>query len=273
MKQNLLLGNSKGYSLGQIRNWLVSAIRHRESYDIALLLCDNNAEILDFCDAHGVYVYPHFDIEEQGHYFFIRCGLLADTLRKAPTTYVLSADVRDLVFQRDPFPEFIQKLNYKRGVLTTENILLRDEPWNAKVYEDIYGAKSFNVISDKEVINSGVIFGESMFISEIYMMLHDAAKMPNAWSEQPVLNHLYHHFSMIRDNISLATADDHLAAHIGVAGPTKWWESWNFHKNLIRGRVEMREGIAYDAHGEVFAIAHQYDRVDEWMQQVDALYS
>jgi hypothetical protein len=274
VKHNLLLGNSKGYSLGQIRNWLVSAIRHRGSYDIGLLLCDNDAEILDFCDAHGVYVYPHFDLAVSGQeYYFARCGLVSETLKKASTTYVLATDIRDVVFQRDPFPDFMQALNYKKGVLTSENILLRDEPWNIKVYKEIYGEESFDAVSDKEVINSGVVFGESMFLSEIFMMLQDAARMPNAWAEQPVLNHLYHQFSIIRDNFSLANADDRLVAHIGVSGPTNWWESWNFKKNLIRGRSEICDGIITDAHGEAFAIAHQYDRVDEWRQQVDAIYA
>lgn len=274
MKQNLLLGNSKGYKLNQIKNWLASAIKHRGSYDIGLLLCDNDAEILDYCDTNGVFVFPHFDLSERGQdYYFARCGMVSETLKKVPTTYVLATDIRDMVFQRDPFPEFIGTLNYKRGVLTSENILMKDEPWNIQVYKEIYGEKSFDAVSDKEVINSGVVFGESMFLSEIFLMLQDAARMPNAWAEQPVLNHLYHRFSIIRDNFSLANADDKLVAHIGVSGPTKWWESWNFKKNLIRGRCEMRDGSVTDAQGEPFAIAHQYDRVDDWRHQVDAMYA
>ena len=278
--RNLLLGNSKGYGLGTLRNWLVSAKKHAASYDVGLLLCDDDAEIREFCRGLGVSVYPSFsDASPVARYYFHRCKLIHDLLQRVPYDRVLLTDTKDVVFQSNPFPRFEAKMGGMDAVLTSENIRIEHEGWILGCLKKLYGDSRIGSMIAEEVINSGVMYGKREFLADLNLVMHDEIDLSPTWSDdagadQPALNWLVRRYKLIRERCVVATADDLCVTHLGVAGPTFQWESWNFKQNIIRGRATMDDGgIVRDDSGMAFDIVHQYDRIPVWAHKINSLFN
>jgi hypothetical protein len=278
MGTKLLLSNSKGYTAPMLRNWIVSADRHRDNYATGLILLNNDPEIIELCKKHNVYIFPFFDdpIPVQQYYYY-RCLLISRVLNTINCDYVLLTDIRDVAFQGDPFPGFIAKLGNKKAVLTSENITHGNEPWNLKVMLELFGQETTQRLKEQDVINSGVMFGRPAFLSELNRLMYDVMhSLPGEpIRDQAALNYLYYTYQLIRRECVVATGDDAIVTHVGVAGPSVAWEVWNFKNNLKCGHALFDEATSrvVNHRGEPYPIVHQYDRVAPWAEAISRIHA
>ena len=280
MNRKLILSNSKGLSLGDLKNWIISACDHQTDYDVGLILLDNNSEILDFCAFKGVKVFPFFEGDHAGgqDYFYYRPKLVSKTLRKlaGQYDYVILTDVKDVVFQEDPFPKFIAKMGDKDAVFTSENILISAEPWNQNVLFQLFGGEVCDKVRENDVINSGVMFGRPNFLADVNRLMYDITHCLNGEKirDQAALQYLYFFVDLIRERSVLSDGNDYIVTHLAVAGPTKFYDAWGFRNSLKCGHAEMdmEKIIVKNPNGEVYSIAHQYNRCDEWNELINKKY-
>ena len=65
MKNKVILSNAKGYKLEDVKNWMLSAKRHQTDYDIALILADQNQEMIDFAEYLNITIFPYWTVQHQ----------------------------------------------------------------------------------------------------------------------------------------------------------------------------------------------------------------
>lgn len=280
MSSNLLLSNTKGLKLEDIKNWILSATRYQGDYDIALLVCDQDPDILDFCAYKNVKVYDFStdpNLDKKGYYYY-RCNLLSKLLKKLPQyDYVLMTDVKDVVFQEDPFPKLIAKVGDKDAVLSSENINISSEPWNQNVLYQLFGGEVCDEIRENEVVNSGIMFGRPQFLSQINRLMYDVVHTLSGEQirDQAALQYLYFSFPLIKERCVLSDGNDKIATHLAVAGPTKFYNDWNFKNNLKCGHAvfDTENLQVKNPDGDLYSIVHQYNRVPEWFEPINNFYS
>ena len=280
MKSKLILSNAKGYKLDDVKNWILSAVAHKTDYDVGLIMADENREIIDFCEFQGVHVFPYWTVEHKTgqDYFYGRCKLVSKACRSLnDVDYVLLTDVRDVIFQEDPFPKYISKLGDKDAVLSSENILISNEPWNQNVLFQLFGGDACDRIRDHDVINSGVIFGRPKFLADINLLMYDITHCLTGEKirDQAALQYLYHSVEMIHEKCIVSDGNDFIATHLAVAGPTKFYDDWNFRHNLKSGHVIMDTDKVLCTHpdGQVYSIIHQYNRCEDWNRLINQKYA
>ena len=278
MATKLILSLSKGYRAPAIRTWLKSACRHRDNYAVGLILFDRDPEILELCARNQVTVFEAFDDPTDViQIFYYRCKLIAGILRRLVCDYVLLTDVKDVVFQADPFPRLIERMGDRNGLLTSENITISKEPWNWRVMREVFGPETAERLKDCDVINGGVLFGRPAFLAELNSLIWDISHglQGEPIRDQAALDYLYYTYNLIRQQCVVATGEDTIVAHLGVAGPTPLWELWNFKDNLKCGHARLDPATCQvvNHRGEPYPIVHQYDRVAGWVDAIKNLYA
>lgn len=162
-------------------------------------------------------------------------------------SHIISIDIRDVVFQGDPFKWNFEDVMYMVDE-SIHNMTLRDEVYNRRwieVYDD------YEKILNERVLNSGTLFGSSFyfikFINQFTEFLRNDKHITN---EQGTLNYLYHtnyfkdiKFLMNRNEYGLVytMALDHIYFH----------EISTFN---------IRNNILYNKDNTKPLIIHQYDR-------------
>lgn len=280
MNRKLLLSNSKGLGLSDLKNWIISASNVQTDYDIALILLDNVPEILDFCTYKGVNVYAMFESEHLGgqDYFYYRPKLVSRILKNVSDQYdyVLTTDVKDVVFQEDPFPKLIAKMGNKDALFTSENIVIAAEPWNQNVLFQLFGGEVCDKVREFDVINSGVMFGRPNFLADVNRLMYDITHCLTGEKirDQAALQYLYYFLDLVKERSILSDGNDYIVTHLAVAGPTHYYDAWNFRTSLKCGHAEMDEQnvIVKNPNGNVYSIIHQYNRCERWNELINKKY-
>ena len=158
MARNLVLGIARNYALATVAPFLASL--RRAAPDVALCLCADSidAAFLRAARALGVQVVDPspYDILPY-HDMIARLFVYDGVLRQFGDRYdaVLLTDVRDVVFQSDPFavPRAAEVL------FAPEDCLLRDSPLNMRWIAGVYGAAAAAEIAGNPILCAGTVLG------------------------------------------------------------------------------------------------------------------
>ena len=176
--------------------------------------------------------------------------------------WVICTDIRDCVYQADPFPWLCA--HFKDGgtpiVLATESMPQHRCGDNYRWMEEYLGAGATEM-RDKEVVCGGTIIGRGSvlheFLQNIYAVM---AAHPNPHLiDQCVLNHLAH--TMWRDRVTIPR----LSAGFILSG------AWCWEPDILDPQPEIRNTIAYPrGDHNPFKIWHLY--INRYWDQVRRLY-
>lgn len=203
-----------------------------------------------------------------GQIFTIRTGVVhnnpylnrfqwfAETLTALDYTYILAADIRDVVFQKNVFQMVTPLPEGKTFIACDEGIDHREE-WNntqlTKGFPDF--AKS---MLKKNVMNCGVILGEREAVQKVCQMIYDFGSTANQdYSEkeieylvicdQPAYSILVH-TTDLQHEVLKATNKDPFCCTIATI-------------SLTEKEIYLVNGQLCNGAKEPYAIVHQYDRV------------
>lgn len=161
---------------------------------------------------------------------------------------VLLCDVRDVLFQEDPFKHLPQvglaaSIEHRRYTVGSE-------PYNSYWVRQAYGEDMLRRIADKPVACSGVTYGDAAAIQRYLRMIGDEIFALNAPSaRQPGTDQGIHNVLLWTGRYGefhrLETFDSAIAT-LGGAEPKEL--------NLDRGHLFNRDG-------SVVSVLHQYDRI------------
>lgn len=184
--------------------------------------------------------------------------------------YVITTDVKDIIFQSNPVDWLKENLNGKKLVAGSEAIQYMHEPWGNQNLLETYGQYFHNQFKDCEIYNVGTLGGESEYMKDLCLNIFlSAINRPIPIVDQAVFNVLIQTLPF-RDVIHFARQRDAWACQAGTTVDPSKIES--FRPHLLEEEPDFIDGYVYTSTGKKFCIVHQYDRVPAWKKIIEARY-
>lgn len=173
--------------------------------------------------------------------------------------YVVTTDVKDVIFQKDPCEWLDQNLvEGKNLVFASESIKYKDEPWGNQNLLETYGHFIYDRFKNNEIYNVGVLGGRADAIKDLCLNIFAAALgRPIAICDQSTFNFMImqHPYT---DTSMYMKSEDGWAAQLGTTGDPRKIEE--FRPNLLEPVPKFFSNKLTTSKGKEFCIVHQYDR-------------
>lgn len=256
----LILGMAAGYHYGDVRPFLVS-LEETGYAGRTVLFTSRTTRDLDRLRAHRVTVVPFehpvrlADVPCNGLRYF----LYRDYLRAHPRDFsrILVTDVRDVLFQRDPFDfPWPDGLN---AMLEDRRATVGSCPFNAHWVREHLGADALAAIADRPVSCSGTTVADREAMLGYLDLMTGLLDPPTtgermAGYDQGIHNHLIH-----TGRVAAALHDN--------AGPVL-----TLAQTLGEPRLDHAGRVLNEA-GEPAHLVHQYDRKPDLFKRVRDRYA
>lgn len=274
--KNLIIGAFTGYDYGIVRPWVKSAIsvKHMEGNaetDVVLCVGKTDVETLEAIALDGVTI---VNMEDMGnipvHVF--RFIYIYEYLRHnwQNYKYVVTTDVRDVIFQRSPFDWLDSNLYGMKLVASSESMRYKDEPWGNQNLYETYGPTIYEQFKDNVIYNVGTLGGWSEYIKDLALNIAvNSINRPIPIVDQAVYNVLIN-TQPYKGVTQFTPMNEGWACQAGTAVDPHKIEY--FRPKLLEPEPVFHEGLVYTSTGKQFAIVHQYDRVPEWRAIIEAKY-
>ena len=271
-KRNLIIGGFSGYNYNQIKPWVLSIDLHATDCDKVMVIGDTDRDtttrLLDLgwkIEALPKLKAPIHVARFLGIYEYLRD-------RADDYEWVVTTDVRDVVFQSNPF-NWLQTMHRTvpfKLVAGSESIRYRDEPWGDDNLLKAYGSFVHERFKDNVIYNVGTLGGRADYIRDlVFQIFFNGINRPIPIVDQAVYNVLLQ-TQPYKDATFFASQADGWACQAGTTvDPAK---IDNFRPKLVEAEPYWKEGVVYSSTAKPFAIVHQYDRVPEWSRFYKKLY-
>jgi hypothetical protein len=189
--------------------------------------------------------------------------------------YIISTDVRDVVFQSNPSEWLEKNIKDKKLNVACESIKYKDEPWGQNNLKLSFGNGVYEQMKDNLIYNAGTISGEFKSFLDMCLNLyllcgHSPENVPGGGGpDQAALNVLLN-FEAYKYITNFAMSEDGYASQLGTTGQTNNFQT--FKPFLVEPIPMMIDGVVCTSTGKPFSIVHQYDRVTEWKNIIEKRY-
>jgi len=264
--KDLVIGTIYNYDWHVIKYWVNSLNTCGFTGDKALVVINCSKKTIEQIESAGVKVIlidnstdyqPTVEIERER---FLHISKYLSTVNYR---FVLTTDVRDVVFQKNP-SEFLEKtLTDKRLLFSSESITIKDDMiLTNKNYKETFGDKIYNLHKNNEIFNAGVIAGTCKDLRQLCFAIYTlSTKKPVKNCDQSVLNYLIQQEDILKNSVRVRS-EDSWAAQIGTTGN----HITHFDVALLEPKPKLVNGLITTSTGSEFYIVHQYDRNLEFKQ-------
>lgn len=288
---DLVIGAIDNYSFHHIKNWVNSLDRsgfkgtkallcYNIGYSTAQELADRGYTILALQqDQHSknfVYDTTNFNVVRER---FLHMWYFLNRLEnKSDYRYLISTDVRDVIFQKNPSEWLENNLlePHKKINVASESIRYKDEPWGRNNLYQSFGPVVYDELKDKYIYNCGTLSGQFSYMLDLFLHIYHTCLGAPAYvlggggADQAALNVLINSHPY-KDVTRFTYANEAWAAQLGTtADPTKLNE---FRPFLKEGPPILKDGMVCTEHGTPFYLVHQYDRVPAWKTVIEEKYA
>lgn len=288
MAKNLVIGSVNNYTYRDIHPWLSSLRKTGYDGDIALVVYNMDKETVEklaeqkvilfgFGSDQGALKYnnPNVSVVVE------RFGHLWHFLNNTGYDHIVTTDVRDVIFQLNPF-HWLELKQIPDLVVGAENLVYRDEPWNVNNMKLCYGDMIYQMMENEPIICAGVIAGWKPVVADlclqIFLMCGGAPHhVPGGGGpDQAALNILMK--SRIYTSHTLVTnSNEDFILHAGTtmkaieAGSGGIGEAVMrdpsllniFKEKALWAEPIFEDGLVKNVNGVPYCIVHQYDRIPE----------
>lgn len=255
--KNLIMGVAKGYGWDILEPFVTSAAKNCPSAEIVLFVDDISDFTREQLISAGVLLGTFPDELKSGVPNNTRWKIFADFLKIYDAAYeqIFITDTCDVIFQGDVFAPFKNFQSYLG--LATEADVIGGRNENYSWLVDCFGAASDNLIG-KKIICDGTIIGTTnemkIFADTMWEVLSSVERRVNfRIHDQAVANYIiYENFLPVKNLIEIDVDGE-----IFTMGLTKDFSISG--DKILRG-------------GRVPAVVHQYNRHNDAINFVDAIY-
>lgn len=276
--KDLVIGAITNYNFDAIRPWVNSLERSGFDGDKAMICYNVSFETINELSARGFKVFGFERNEEDRRLEYTKPGFNIVCERflhlwgilqnfKDQYRYIITTDVKDVLFQRNPSEWLENNIGDKKVVASSESMYYKDEEHSNFALYSNYGPAVYGAYNEKLIYNAGVMAGDFNTMNDLFMhiyLLCDAA--PSHWNQhgggpdQPAYN-LIIHTKPWQDIARHTPSDDGWAAQLGTTGKHI---AERYGKLIVDPAPVMVDGMVCTSQGEPFYIVHQYDRIPEW---------
>jgi len=261
-----VIGCCCNYGYQQIEPWVVSLEKSGFKGDKVLLAYNIKQDLVDILQKKDWKVFPA--LNNQGNVCVNRFYNLHKFLQQTSYDYIVTTDVKDVIFQLDPIPEYRPPI-----IVSSENLTYEHEPWGKSNLIQSFGEDAYELLKNKTIVNAGVLGGDPKFFSEMCHLVYKLCEYRPAYipggggPDQAALNVIKHNKLTLYDFVVTSS----WACQAGTCADPSKIDS--FRKFLLEPEPKMNiSGKVMTHDNKVYSIIHQYDRVPLWRQYVEKMY-
>ena len=251
--KDLIISATTRYTKDQLYNYVESINRCGFTGDKIMVVYDINDETIDYLKENG---WELFKAQLEGHIHMHRLITMYWILKQLNREYryMITTDVRDVVFQHNP-SDWLEK-NLKKNILvSTENVLYKHEAWGEKNIKEGYNELLWDRYRNELSCNVGVLGGKYESMKDLLLLNYLVSQAGNTqhFTDQSSFNFVIHN-DLVKDSVQITGIGETWALQLGTMD----------NENLIG---ERKNNI------DDFTIIHQYDRVPDINEYVSKLVS
>lgn len=262
--RRLVLGAAIGFDVAQVRIF-VESLRAHYAGDVLLLIRWPGLEVARYLKSRGVDVIRVFQTRSFTRSVHARrYAIYLDHLRARADRYdqVMMSDVRDVVFQRNPFDGIASpKCHF---YLESAQRTIGEDPTNSRWVRGCFSAAEAEQLGRYRISCSGItIGGTAAIITYLERMAARIRAMP--WRIYRQIGHGYDQ-AIHNYLVHLDPAIDGIVVENNRHIATMALEPRTFYR--LDG-----ESLIYGPDNHLFPICHQYDRFPDLLQAVEARFA
>jgi len=291
---DLIVGCATNYNWSQLKYWVNSINVSGFTGDKVLILmnCDketaNKVTEADFDiiafgqDTEGNLSYKSNMMVHVERFFHIY-----QHLKNKDYRYVITTDVKDVIFQKNPSSWLEENLGhtfdqmhishpssqFNKGnlVFSSESIKYKDEPWGDQNLRETFGTQIYEDFKDNIIYNVGVLAGRGYAMKDLMMNIFASCLgRPIKICDQSTFNFLISQHPYVKTS-KYTQSEDGWACQLGTtADPNKIEQ---FKPFLLEPSPKMEGDKVVTSTGIEYTIVHQYDRVPEWRKVIEEKYN
>ena len=276
--KDLMVGCATNYDWSKLKYWVNSINASGFEGDKVLILmnCDKDTaqkvtdagfSIIAFNqDAEGNLTYQSQLMVHVERFIHIH-KLLKDNLYR----YVITTDVKDVIFQKNPSEWLEKNLSDKEDlVFSSESIKYKDEPWGRENLTQCYGQGIYEDFKNNTIFNVGVLAGRGYAMRDLTLQLFlNCINRPIPIVDQAVFNVMISRHPYLKSSQYLKS-EDGWACQLGTTADPSKVDS--FRPFLLEPSPKLEGDKVATSEGLEYTIVHQYDRVPEWKKVIEAKY-
>lgn len=263
-EKDLIIGAFSNYDFEVLKPWIKSIRNCNFQGDVVLIAVDATDELIQQIREEGIIVVSVKN-EQKMMIHMLRFLHIHNFLKQHGSNYryVITTDVRDVVFQVDPSLWLEYNATHPL-IVQSEAIKIKDEPWNRENIIRNYGQYFYEVVFQGEVLNVGILAGRHEWLRDLCLWIFQTSLNRPDWvSDQAAFNMLMHTLPY-KDNIQLCGLVDGWAINAHVTNKPDQMEQFGPYLLEPRPTLDTKRGIVVNHIDLPFVIVHQYDRVPEW---------
>ena len=277
--KDLIVGAATNYDWSKLKYWVNSINRSGFEGDKVLILmnCDKDT-VKKISDSGFSIIAFNQDTEGNLSYnsnmmvhverFFHIYQLLKDNEYR----YVITTDVKDVVFQRNPSKWLEENLaeGVEDLVFSSESMRYKDEPWGNQNLLETFGPQIYEDFKTNTIFNVGVLAGHGFAMKDLMMNIFASClHRPIKICDQSTFNFLISQHPYLSTSM-YTKSEDGWACQLGTtADPSKIEQ---FRPFFLEPSPKMEGDKVLTSQGIEYIIVHQYDRVPEWKKVIEAKY-
>jgi hypothetical protein len=277
-----VIGCSTNYDWAKIKYWVNSINESGFTGDKVMILmnCDKDTvqkvsdagfDIIAFNqDTKGNLVYNSNMMVHVERFYHIY-----QHLKNKEYRYVITTDVKDVIFQKNPSEWLEEWLGNDSAsddlVFSSESMKYKDEPWGDQNLRETFGTQIYEDFKDNTIYNVGVLAGRGYAMKDLCMNIFTSCLgRPIKICDQSTFNFLISQHPYLKTS-KYAQSEDGWACQLGTtADPSKIEQ---FKPFLLEPSPKLDGDKVVTSTGIEYTIVHQYDRVPEWRKVIEEKYN
>ena len=185
--------------------------------------------------------------------------------------YVITTDVKDVIFQKNPSTWLENNLTDKEDlVFSSESLKYKDEPWGRENLTQCYGQGIYEDFKNNTIFNVGVLAGRGYAMRDLVLQLFlNCINRPIPIVDQAVFNVMISRHPYLNSTM-YTVSEDGWACQLGTTADPSKIDS--FRPFLLEPSPKLEGDKVVTSTGIEYTIVHQYDRVPEWKKIIEAKY-
>jgi hypothetical protein len=192
-------------------------------------------------------------------------------LKNKDYRYVITTDVKDVIFQKNPSVWLENTFTDKEDLIfSSESMRYKDEPWGDQNLRETFGPQIYEDFKNNTIFNVGVLAGRGYAMKDLMMNIFASCLgRPIKICDQSTFNFLISRHPYLKSSI-YSKSEDGWACQLGTtADPSKVEQ---FRPFLLEPSPQLDGDKVVTSEGIEYTIVHQYDRVPEWKKVIEKKY-
>ena len=276
--KDLIVGCSTNYDWSKLKYWVNSINESGFEGDKVLILMNCDKDTTQKVTDAGFSIIA-FNQDKDGNLTY-QSNLMVHVerfihiyklLKDNNYRYVITTDVRDVIFQKNPVTWLEENLPAREDlVFSSESMKYKDEPWGRENITQCYGQGIYEDFKNNTIFNVGVLAGRGYAMRDLTLQLFlNCINRPIPIVDQAVFNVMVSRHPYI-DSSMYTESEYGWACQLGTtADPSKIDQ---FRPHLLEPSPKLEGDKVVTSTGIEYTIVHQYDRVPEWKKVIEAKY-